>query len=214
MFYVFRLYQTRYGPTAHTPINRYSYGVKSPHSISKKQPKSDQNFHPERTCPHRIQAKADRRVSALLQAGQEFLLPAAQAPSTAYQELRPCTQQAQRRTNRRHHLPPQRRSSLLILRIYAYSLSYRFFSAIYRRKGCPHKSSLHSYLMMFTTFHYFADFLSIKRIWPSALRRVARSAYDTSCTARSSFAAIADAVAADSPSTINTGSMRIEPKAV
>ena len=47
MFYVFRLYQTRYGPTAHTPTNRYSYGVKSPHSISKINLNPAKNFIPQ-----------------------------------------------------------------------------------------------------------------------------------------------------------------------
>ena len=51
MFYVFRLYQTRHGLTAYTPTNRHSYGVKSPHSISKNNLNPTKIFIPKGPVP-------------------------------------------------------------------------------------------------------------------------------------------------------------------
>jgi hypothetical protein len=57
MFYVFRLFQTRHGLTAHTPTNKLSYGVKSPHAISKINLNPTKNSTSARACPFRIQDK-------------------------------------------------------------------------------------------------------------------------------------------------------------
>ena len=56
MFYVFRLFQTRHGLTAHTLTNKLSYGVESPHAISKINLNPTKNSTSARVSPQESRA--------------------------------------------------------------------------------------------------------------------------------------------------------------